>query len=171
MEVILYSRRSAALCMSVLLMDKLVAMLCLDLFQLTLGFHDPRGRSRKNSINDQKKNCICIILIFFIIFSFKDLICIEKVKFLGITLDSKLAFSPMLKYDIPSNIMHQEAFNKLKQLTASNGLFDLRKDISRSNHVAMIKNTNKKTDDQKNLYYFESKQAFDSIVISYSEVY
>ncbi|RNA06653.1 RNA-directed DNA polymerase from mobile element jockey-like, partial [Brachionus plicatilis] len=99
----------------------------------------------------------------------------EKVKFLGITLDSKLTFSPMvdelkercnsrlnlikylsnrkwslkpktletnikkiqviqnsavrsilkLKYDTPSNIIHQEAFNKLNLLTISNRLFEL----------------------------------------------
>ncbi|RNA21818.1 hypothetical protein BpHYR1_040460 [Brachionus plicatilis] len=30
-----------------------------------------------------------------------------------------------LKYDTPSNIMHQEAFNKLKLLTVSNRLFEL----------------------------------------------
>ncbi|RNA10414.1 leucine-rich repeat transmembrane neuronal 4 [Brachionus plicatilis] len=76
----------------------------------------------------------------------------EKVKFLGITLDSKLTYSPMvdelkeqtnikkiqvtqnsavrsilkLKYDTPSNIIHQEAFNKLNLLTISNCLFELR---------------------------------------------
>ncbi|RNA22909.1 NADPH-dependent aldehyde reductase ARI1-like isoform X1 [Brachionus plicatilis] len=34
-----------------------------------------------------------------------------------------------LKYDTPSNIMHQEAFKKLKLLTTSNRLFQLNKTI------------------------------------------
>ncbi|RNA36719.1 hypothetical protein BpHYR1_034649, partial [Brachionus plicatilis] len=31
----------------------------------------------------------------------------------------------ILKYDTPFNILHHEAFNKLKLLTVSNGLFEL----------------------------------------------
>ncbi|RMZ99290.1 hypothetical protein BpHYR1_053070, partial [Brachionus plicatilis] len=55
----------------------------------------------------------------------------EKVKFLGIT---KWGLKPetlavrsilKLKYDTPSNIVHQEAFNKLNLLTVSNRLFEL----------------------------------------------
>ncbi|RNA07808.1 hypothetical protein BpHYR1_012602, partial [Brachionus plicatilis] len=39
--------------------------------------------------------------------------------------NSAIRFILKLKYDTPSNILHHEAFNKLKFLTVSNRLFEL----------------------------------------------
>ncbi|RNA19348.1 hypothetical protein BpHYR1_015679, partial [Brachionus plicatilis] len=40
--------------------------------------------------------------------------------------NSAIRFILKLKYDTPSNILHHEALNKLKFLTVSNRLFELR---------------------------------------------
>ncbi|RNA13285.1 glycoside hydrolase [Brachionus plicatilis] len=48
-----------------------------------------------------------------------------NIKKIQVIQNSAVQFILKLKYDTPSNIMHQEAFNKLKLLTVTNRLFEL----------------------------------------------
>ncbi|RMZ94513.1 hypothetical protein BpHYR1_010911, partial [Brachionus plicatilis] len=48
----------------------------------------------------------------------------KEIKFLAIQ-NTAVRSILKLKYDTPSNIVHHEAFNKLKLLTVSNQLFEL----------------------------------------------
>ncbi|RNA09898.1 RNA-directed DNA polymerase from mobile element jockey-like [Brachionus plicatilis] len=48
-----------------------------------------------------------------------------NIKKIQVLQNSTVRFILKLKYDVPSNIMHHEALNKLKLLTVSNRLFEL----------------------------------------------